>query len=194
VVTSRWLYKVKHAGNGSVEKYKVRFVACGFSQKEGVDYEETFAPIARYSSIQVVLSIAFEMGWSNHRMDVKTAFLNRVIKEEVYMEQPQGFEVHDIETHVCKLKKSLYGLKQAPRAWYSKIDNYLQGIGFTKSEADPNLYFLLVGSKVLILVLYVDDLIMTGAERLIAGCKSNLASKLEMKDIGPMHYFLRVEV
>jgi hypothetical protein len=118
----------------------------------------------------------------------------RIIEEEVYIEQPQGFEVHDRETHVCRLKKALYGLKQAPRAWYSRIDSILQGMGFTKSEADPNLYFLLVGSEILILVLYVDDLILTGAESLIAGCKSDLASEFEMKDIGPMHYFLGLEV
>jgi hypothetical protein len=111
VVTSMWLYKIKHAADGSVEKYKARFVARGFSQKEGVDYEETFVPVARYSSIREVLSIAFEMGWSIHQMDVKTAFLNKVIEEEVYIEQPQGFEVHDRETHVCRLKKALYGLK-----------------------------------------------------------------------------------
>jgi hypothetical protein len=127
-------------------------------------------------------------------MDVKTTFLNGAIEEEVYIKQPHGFEVHDKKTHVCRLKKALYGLKQAPRAWYSRIDSYLQGMGFTKSEADPNLYFLMVGSKVLILELYVDDLILTGAERLIAGCKLDLASEFEMKDIRPMHYFLGLEV
>jgi hypothetical protein len=111
VVTSRWLYKVKHAKDGSVEKYKARFVTRGFSHREGVDYEETFAPVARYSSIRVVISIASEMGWSIHQMDVKTAFLNDIIEEEVYIEQPKGFEVHDRETYVCRLKKSLYGLK-----------------------------------------------------------------------------------
>jgi transposase InsO family protein len=194
VVTSRWLYKIKHATDGSVEKYKARFVARGFSQKEGVDYEETFAPVARYSSIRAVISIASEMGWRIHQMDVKTTFLNEIIEEEVYIEQPQGFEVHDRESYVCRLKKALYGLKQASRAWYSRIDNYLQSMGFTKSEADPNLYFLLVGSEPLILVLYVDDLILTGAEKLIAGCKSDLASEFEMKDIGLMHYFLGLEV
>jgi hypothetical protein len=111
------------------------------------------------------------MGWSIHQMDVETTFLNKFIKEEVYIEQPQGFEVHDRETHVCTLKKALYGLKQTLKAWYSRIDNYSQGMGFTKSEADPNLYFLLDGFEVLILVLYVDDLILTSAERLIARCR-----------------------
>ena len=125
MVTSRWLYKVKHAADGSIEKFKARLVARGFFQVEGVDYEETFAPVARYTSIRSIISIAAEMGWKIHQMDVKTAFLNGFIQEEVYIEQPQGFEVHGKESHVCRLKKALYGLKQAPRAWYSGIDTYL---------------------------------------------------------------------
>eukprot|EP00253_Pinus_taeda_P035352 PITA_35352 len=98
------------------------------------------------------------MGWKIHQMDVKTTFLNGFIQEEVYIEQPQGFEVHGKESHVCRLKKALYGLKQAPRAWYSRIDTYLQGIGFTKSEADPNIYYIVIGDEPLILVLFhVED-------------------------------------
>jgi hypothetical protein len=177
VVSSRWLYKIKHVAYGSIEKFKVRFVARGFSQKEGVDYEETFSPVTRYASIQVVISIASVMRWRIHQMDVKTTFLNGIIEEEVYIEKPQGFEVHGRESHVCRLKKSLYRLKQAPRAWYSRIDGYLQSMGFTKSEVDPNLYFILVGADPLILVLYIDDLFLTGAEELIAGCKADLASE-----------------
>ena len=111
VVGSRWIYKVKHAANRSVEKYKARFMAKGFSQKEGIDYEETFAPIARYSSIWTIISLAAEMGWHVHQMDVKTAFLNGVIEEEVYIEQPEGFDVENRETHVCRLHRALYGIK-----------------------------------------------------------------------------------
>jgi hypothetical protein len=155
-VTSRWLYKLKYVADGSIEMYKARFVAQGFSQAEGVDYDETFALVARYTSIRVVISIAVEMGWKIHQMDVKTAFLNGLIQEEVYIEQPLGFfEVHGRESHVCRLKKALYGLKQAPRAWYSRIDAYLQQLGFEKSEADPNLYFIVVGEDPLILLLYM---------------------------------------
>jgi hypothetical protein len=127
-------------------------------------------------------------------MDVKTTFLNGLIQEEVYIEQPLGFEVHGRESHVCRLKKALYGLKQAPSAWYSRIDAYLQQLGFEKSEADPNLYFIVVGEDPLILLLYVDDLFITGAERLINSCKESLASEFEMIDIGLMHYFLGLEV
>ena len=125
MVTSRCLHKVKHAADGNVEKYKARLVERGFSQIKGVDYDETFAPVACYTSIRSLISIAAEMGWKIHQMDVKTAFLNGIIQEEVYVEQPQGFEIHERESHVCRLKKALYGLKQAPRAWYSRIDSYL---------------------------------------------------------------------
>ena len=111
----------------------------GFSQVEGVDYDETFSLVARYTSIRSMISIATEMGWKIHQMDVKTAFMNGLIQKEVYIEQPLGFEVHGRESHVCRLKKALYGLKQDPRAWYSRIDAYLQQLGFEKSEVDPNL-------------------------------------------------------
>jgi hypothetical protein len=194
VVTSRWLYKLKYAADGRIEKQKARFVVRGFSQIEGVDYDETFAPVARYTSIRSVISIAAEMGWKIYQMDVKNAFLNGLIQEEVYIEQPLGFEVHGRDSHVCRLKKALYGLKQAPRAWYSRIDAYLQQLGFEKSEADPNLYFIVVGEDPLILLLYVDDLFITGAERLITSCKERLASEFEMTDIGLMNYFLGLEV
>eukprot|EP00253_Pinus_taeda_P027161 PITA_27161 len=129
-----------------------------------------------------------------YQMDVNTVFLHGSIKEEVYVEQPEGFEIHDRESHVCKLKKALYGLKQAPQAWYERIDSYLMKLGFTRSEADPNLSFKVEDNNPLILVLYVDDLFLTGAEPLIHKCKRELASEFEMKDLGLMHYFLGLEV
>jgi hypothetical protein len=118
VVSSRWLFKIKHVADGSIEKYKTRFVARGFSQKEGIDYEETFAPVAIYTSIKTIIAFAAKMKWKLQQMEVKTTFLNGVIEEEVYIEQPQGFEVEDMKSHVYKFKKSLYRLKQYPRAWY----------------------------------------------------------------------------
>jgi hypothetical protein len=139
VVSSIWLYKIKHVAYGRIEKFKARCVARGLSQKEGMDYEETFSPVTRYDSIQVVVSIASVMGWRIHHMDVKTMFLNEIIEEEEYTEKPHGFEVHGMDSHVCRLKKALYKLKWEPRAWYSRIDRYLQSMGFTKGEADPKL-------------------------------------------------------
>eukprot|EP00253_Pinus_taeda_P001841 PITA_01841 len=164
VVGSRWIYKIKYAADGSVEKYKARFVAKGYAQKEGIDYEKTFASEAR------------------------------VIEEEVYIEQPEGFETHEKKSHVCRLKKTLYGLKQALRAWYGRIDGYLQKMGFVKSDADPNLYDLVIENESLILVLYVDDLFLTGSSRLIEDYKKNLATEFDMKDLGLMHYLLGLEV
>eukprot|EP00253_Pinus_taeda_P034948 PITA_34948 len=136
-------------------------------QVKGIDYDETFAPVARYSSIRSMLALLTQMGWKIHQMDVKTTFLNGKIEEEVYIEQPEGFETFDCELHVYRLKRALYGLKQAPYAWYTKIDSYFTGLGFTKSEVDVNLYHIMVEGKPLIIFLYVDDLILTGDDQLI---------------------------
>ena len=110
------------------------------------------------------------------------------------MKQPEGFETHEQKTHVCRLKKALYGLKQALRAWYGQIDGYLQQMGFVQGDVDPNLYYLTVENEPLILVLYVDDLFLTGSSRLIKDCKKNLAEEFDMKDLGLMHSFLGLEV
>jgi hypothetical protein len=194
VVSSRWLFKIKHVVDGSIEKYKAIFVTRGFSHKEGIDYEETFTPMARYTLIKTIIALAAKMKWKLHQINVKIAFLNGAIEEEVYIEKPQGFEVEDRKSHVCRLKKALYRLKQAPRAWYGHIDSFLTILGFTKSKADSNIYFKIMNNKPIILLLYVDDLFLTGEEKLIAGCKRRLASEFEMKDLGLMHYFLGLEV
>jgi hypothetical protein len=194
VVSSKWIFKTKHSTDGSIEKYKARFMVHGFSQKKKFDYEETFAPVSRNTSIRAILAIATVMKWKVYQMDVKTMLLNGVVEEEVYVEQPQVFETHDRKTHVCRLKKALYGLKQAPRAWYGRIGSYLMNLGFTKSKADPNLYFKVVDGGSVILLLYVDDLFLTGVENLIDECKKTLASEFKMKDLGIMHYFLGLEV
>jgi hypothetical protein len=185
---------MKHAADESMYKYKERFIARGFSHKEGEDYDETFSHVARYTSIRAIMSLVASMGWRLHQMDVKTTFLNGSIEEEVYIEQPQGFEVHSRETHVCRLNKALYGLKQAPRAWYSRIENYLIRLGFSKSHADPNLYYKVVNNAPMILLLYVDDLFLTSEESLITQCKKELDSEFDMKDLGLMYYYLRLEV
>jgi hypothetical protein len=116
------------------------------------------------------------MKWKLHQMDMKIAFLNGFIEEEVYIEQPQGFEVENRKSRVCKLKKALYRLKQAPRAWYGQIDSFLTSLGFTKSKENSNLYFKVMNNEPVILLLYVDDLFLTGEEKLITECKKRLAS------------------
>ena len=127
-------------------------------------------------------------------MDVKTAFLNEVIEEEMYIEQPEGLEIFSNEWHVCRLKRVLYGMKQAPRVRYTQIDSYFTRLGFTKSEVDLNLYQIVVEGKLLVIVLYVDDFILTGDELLILSCKADLAKEFEMKDLGLLHYFLGLEI
>eukprot|EP00253_Pinus_taeda_P013345 PITA_13345 len=127
-------------------------------------------------------------------MDVKTAFLNGTINEKVYIEQPLGFEVKDRKAYVCRLKKSLYGLKQAPKAWYVRMDAYLHRIGFTKSSVDSNLYIKVVNNEPVIILLYVDDLLLTCVEGRIEECKKQLVAKFDMKDLALMHYYLGLEV
>ena len=127
-------------------------------------------------------------------MDVKTTFLNGEIEEEVYIEQPQGFEVHSRDTHICRLKKALYGLKQAPRAWYARMDSYLTRLGFSKSHVDPNLYYKVVNNAPVILLLYVDDLFIIGEASVIIQCKKELASEFDIKGLCLMHCYLGLEV
>jgi hypothetical protein len=125
---------------------------------------------------------------------VKTVFLNGEVEQEIYIEQSEGFVIHEKESHVCKLKKALYGLKQALRAWYGRIDSFLQSLGFSKSIAYPNFYIKIVKNHLVILVLYVDDLFLTREEHFIAQIKRELSVEFEMKDLGPMHYFLGLKV
>ena len=134
------------------------------------------------------------MKWNLHQMDVKTNFLNGVIEEEVYIEQPQGFEVEYIVTHVCKLKKDLYGVKQAPRALYGRIDSLLTRLGFTKSKDDPKIYLKVMDDEPVTLLLYVDDLFLIGNEKHITNCKKRVAEEFKLKYLVLMHYFLRMEV
>lgn len=184
--------KIKHDVDG-IEKHTASFVARGFSEKEGIDCEETFALVAHYTSVTAIIAIRAAKGWKIQQMDVKTTFPNETIEEVVYLEQPEGFVIHNVDSHVCKLKKVLYGLKQAPRAWYERIDPYLLGLGFSKNDADPNLYFKVINGDMLILILYVDDLLIAREDHLITQCK-DLASEFDMKDLGILHYFLGLEV
>jgi transposase InsO family protein len=156
----KWIFKVKKNADGSIERYKARLVAKGFAQTEGVDFQETFAPVAKFTSIRCLLAIAAAEGLDVHQMDVKTAFLNGDLEEEIYMVQPEGFVEKGSEHLVCKLKKALYGLKQAPRAWYQKINNYLHNNDFVRTSTDHSVYIKESEGNKIIISIYVDDLLL----------------------------------
>ena len=191
----RWIFKTKYTADGTVDKCKARLVAKGYAQKEGIDYEETFAPTAKIKMIRMIFALATQFGWKVHQMDVKSAFLNGDLQEEVYMTQPEGYVVPSQEEKVCRLKKSLYGLKQAPRAWYIKIDEHLVQHGFVRNPYDPNLYLKKQGGEMVIVVVYVDDLVITGSSvKMIDETKKYLKRSFDMKDLGLMHYCRGLEV
>eukprot|EP00253_Pinus_taeda_P011054 PITA_11054 len=189
----KWVYRTKKESNGQVSRYKARLVAKGFQQVHGVDYDETFAPMAKMDSIRLALSIAATRGWEVHHMDVKNAFLQGDLEEEIYMEQPPGYMQNS--SMVCKLKKSLYGLKQAPRAWYVKMDSYLLSQNFVCCKSDSNVYFLKKIDSLLIIVLYVDDLLITGSSAfVITNIKIALHKRFSMTDMGSLNFFLGLEI
>ncbi|KAM1823768.1 hypothetical protein FF1_025765 [Malus domestica] len=191
----KWVYKTKKNANGEVERYKARLVAKGYSQRAGIDYDEVFAPVARLETIRLLISLAAQNKWKIQQMDVKSAFLNGVLEEEVYIQQPSGYEIKGHEDKILKLKKALYGLKQAPRAWNSRIDKYFQENNFTKCPHEHALYVKVKDGDILIVCLYVDDLIFTGSNpSMFEEFKKVMTKEFEMTDIGLMAYYLGIEV
>ena len=190
----KWVFRVKYDSNGQVKRFKGRLVAQGYSQKYGIDYDETFSPVARFSSIRTLLAFAVEMGMQIHQMDVVTAFLNGDLKEEIYMQQPSGYIQPDKNGLVCKLKKSLYGLKQSPRCWNEKLCEHLKSLGFKESVADPCI-FVRQKKELQIIVVYVDDLILLSkSSEQMQQLKEDLSHRFKMKDLGKLHYCLGISV
>ena len=182
--------------DGSIQRHNARLVAKGYSQQPEIDFQETFAPAARLDTIRALIALAAQKGWFLYQLDVKSAFLNGVLKEEAYVDQPQGFVVKGEEGKVYKLKKALYGLKQAPRAWYSEIDSYFKRKGFQRSKSEPTLYVKRqCKAGILMVSLNVDDLIFTGSDKKMIGeFQNDMMKKYEMIDLGLIHYFLRIEI
>jgi len=193
VVGCRWVYKIKTNSDGSIERYKTRLVAKGYSQQYGVYYEETFAPVAKMTTIRTLIAVASIRQWYISQLDVKNAFLNGDLQEEVYMAPSPGIS-HD-SGYVCKLKKALYGLKQAPRAWFEKFSIVILSFGFVSSSHDSALFIKCTNAGRIILSLYVNDMIITSDDiDGISVLKTELAKRFEMKDLGYLQYFLGIEV
>ncbi|KAH9667537.1 hypothetical protein KPL70_021079 [Citrus sinensis] len=191
----KWVYKIKRNAKGEIKRHKARLVAKGYSQKAGIDYDEVFAPVARLETIRLIISLAAQNKWKIFQMDVKSAFLNGFLDEEVYIEQPLGYVVKRHKDKVLRLKKALYGLKQAPRAWNSRIDKYFQEKGFTKCPYEHALYVKKKDIDILIVCLYVDDLIFTRSNpSLFEEFKKVMIKEFEMTDIGLMTYYLGIKV
>jgi len=153
----KWVYKVKHNADGSMSKYKARLVAKGYAQTYGIDYEETYSPVAKMITVRAIIAMAATKGWSLHQIDVKNVFLHGDLHEKMYMEQPLGYVDQTHPNLVCRLKKTLYGLKQAPRAWLDKIGQYFVTSGFQTSNANFSLYVKKTDHGIVVIVIYVDD-------------------------------------
>ena len=194
-VGCKWVFTNKCRADGSLERHKARLVPKGFTQTYGLDYQETFAPVAKINSIRILLSVAVNLNWSLHELDIKNAFLNGNLEEEVFMDPPPGFEGEFKNGKVCRLVKSLYGLKQSPRAWFEKFGKVVRRFGYNQSQGDHTLFFKHSnGGKKAILIVYVDDIIMTGDDiEEIGRLKQLLAQEFEVKDLGNLKYFLGME-
>ncbi|KAM2111915.1 hypothetical protein ACFX1R_014483 [Malus domestica] len=194
-VGNKWVFKRKIGVDGNVETYKARLVAKGYRQREGIDYEETFSPVAMIKSIRILLAIAAYHDYEIWQMDVKTAFLNGYLEEELYMTQPEGFVSKSEKTKVCKLQRSIYGLKQASRSWNIRFDTEIKTFGFTQNEDDNCVYQKVVGDAVVFLVLYVDDILLFGNDTaVLSSVKVWLSKTFHMKDLGDASYVLGIKL
>ncbi|WJX83571.1 hypothetical protein P8452_66227 [Trifolium repens] len=195
IIGTKWVFRNKLNEQGEVVRNKARLVAQGYSQQEGIDFTETFAPVARLEAIRLLLSYAVNNGITLYQMDVKSAFLNGVISEEVYVKQPPGFEDLKNPDYVYKLKKSLYGLKQAPRAWYERLSNFLLENGFQKGQIDNTLFRKTTKKDILIIQIYVDDIIFGSTNASLCKNFSKLMQdEFEMSMMGELKFFLGIQI
>ncbi|KAL4011886.1 hypothetical protein IC575_028950 [Cucumis melo] len=191
----KWIYKRKRDQAGKVQTFKARLVAKGYTQKEGIDYEETFSPVAMIKSMRILLSIATFYDYEIWQMDVKTAFLNGNLEENIYMVQQEGFIQKGQEQNVCKLKKSIYELKQASRSLNIRYDTTIKSYGFEQNVDEPCVYKRIIKTTVAFLVLYVDDILLIGNDiGHLTDIKKWLATQFQMKDLGNAQYVLGIQI
>ena len=189
----KWVYKEKRDANGNIERHKARLVVKGFHQREGIDYDEVFAPVSKYSTLRTVLAIAADLDLEIHQLDIKTAFLNGKLDEDVYIQQPPGYN-YDNPDLACKLNKALYGLKQASRAWHRTLKTEIESMGFNESTADPGL-FIKPSSPPAYLLIYVDDiLVITNNTYMLNSVKNQISTAFETRDLGPATFFLGIDI
>jgi hypothetical protein len=178
-----------------LKRYKARWVLHGFTQRPGVDYDETFNPVVKSATVRTVLSLAVSCSWPVHQLNVKNAFLHDTLLETVYCSQPTGFVDPAQPDCVCLLNKSLYGLKQVPWAWYSRFTTYITSLGFVEAKSDTSLFVFRRGTDMVYLLFYVDDIVLTASSvALLQQTISTLKWEFAMKDLGPLHDFLGVSV
>lgn len=195
-VGCKWVYTLKYKTDGNLERYKARLVAKGFTQTFGIDYEETFAPVAKMNTIRILFSLSANLGWCMQQYDVKNAFLHGELEEEVYMDPPPGFNHSLLPNQVCRLKKTLYGLKQSPRAWFGRFTRAMILMGYRQSQGDHTLFIKHSNSgEVTILIVYVDDIIITGDDHMERDkLRKRLSAEFDIKELGRLKYFLGIEV
>ncbi|GJS95172.1 retrovirus-related pol polyprotein from transposon TNT 1-94 [Tanacetum coccineum] len=195
VITLKWIYKVKLDELGGILKNKARLVARGYCQEEGIDFEESFAPVARLEAIRIFLAFAAHMNMVVYQMDVKITFLNGNLREEVYVSQPDGFVDKDNPNHVYKLKKALYGLKQAPRTWYDMLSSFMISQDFSKGLVDPTLFIHRDDKELLLVQIYVDDIIFAASTPELCDLFSKImCSKFKMSMMGKILFFLGLQI
>jgi hypothetical protein len=195
VVTGKWIFRHKLQADGTLDRYKARWVLRGFTQRPGLDYDETFSPVVKPATVRVILSLALSQDWPIHQLDVKNAFLHGTLKETVYCVQPTGFVDSSRPGMVCRLNKSLYGLKQAPRAWHHRFASYLSSIGFVGTKSDSSLFIYRRGSDTAYLLLYVDDIVLTASSaQFLRQVIDALQHEFAMTDMGQLHHFLGISV
>jgi hypothetical protein len=195
VVTGKWVFTHKLHADGTLDRYKARWVIRGFTQRPEVNYNESFSPVVKPATVRTVLATAVSREWPIQQLNVKNVFLHNTLSETVFCCQPTGFADPAHLDLVCRLRKSLYGLKQAPRAWYSRFATYLTTLGFIEAKSDTSLFILRRGSDTVYLLLYVDSIILTASStKLLRRTISTLQWEFTMKDLEPLHHFLSITV